>query len=158
MPNVLVIGATRGLGASFVKQYSGRGDYVFGTARGDKAPDSEKNVEYIKGIDVSEESGGDKLAKALKPSGKQLDLVIMNAGYLATESFDEPNYEDEVKMYKICAIGPLFIVRALVKAGLMKKGSKLIFLSSESGSITLRNEQEVGSVALRCRNPTDKKI
>ena len=151
MPNVLVIGATRGLGASFVKQYSGRGDYVFGTARGDKAPESEKNVEYIKGIDVSEESGGDTLAKALKPSGKQLDLVIMNAGYLATESFDEPSFENEVKMYKICAIGPLFIVRALVKAGLMKKGSKLIFLSSESGSITLRNEQEVGSLVVRCR-------
>ena len=145
MPNVLVLGATRGLGASFVKEYLKRGDFVFGTARGAKAPDSSKGVEYITGIDVSEEIAGENLVKAIQPSGKQLDLVIVNAGYFALESFDEPNWENELKMYKTSAIGPIFIVRALARADLMKKGSKLMFLSSESGSITLRHEQEVCS-------------
>ena len=47
-------------------------------------------------------------------------------------------------MYKTSAIGPVFIVHHLVKAGLVSKGAKVILVSSESGSITLRHESEGG--------------
>jgi NAD(P)-dependent dehydrogenase (short-subunit alcohol dehydrogenase family) len=47
-------------------------------------------------------------------------------------------------MYTVSAISPVFIVHHLVKAGFLDKGSKVIIVSSESGSITLRHEKEGG--------------
>ena len=47
-------------------------------------------------------------------------------------------------MYTTSSIAPVFIVHRLFHAGLLTKGSKVILVSSESGSITLRHESEGG--------------
>lgn len=49
-------------------------------------------------------------------------------------------------MYRTCAIGPTILVTTLANASktLLRKNSKIIFVSSESGSITLRHEKEGG--------------
>jgi len=49
-------------------------------------------------------------------------------------------------MYRICAIGPTILITTLANASqrLLGKGSKVAFVSSESGSITLRHEKEGG--------------
>lgn len=49
-------------------------------------------------------------------------------------------------MYRTCAIGPTILVTALANHSdtLVGAKSKIIFVSSESGSITLRHEQEGG--------------
>jgi NAD(P)-dependent dehydrogenase (short-subunit alcohol dehydrogenase family) len=70
--------------------------------------------------------------------------VIITAGYFGFETFDDPDWEKQVRMYTTSAIGPVFVVQRLVKAGLLDKGSKVILVSSESGSITLRHEKEGG--------------
>ena len=141
MLNVLIVGASRGLGAELAKQYASN-NTVFATSRSDKIPEAIKNVEYIPNIDVAQESAGEKLASHLNKT--KLDTVIITAGYFATESFDSPSWENEIRMYTTSSIGPVFIVHHLVKAGLLVKGSKIILVSSESGSITLRHESEGG--------------
>lgn len=141
MPSVLIVGATRGLGHEIAQQYASRGDTVYGTARSE-APKDADSIKWVSKIDVAQESAGSTLARAL--NGQKLDTVIITAGYFATESFDEPDFEKEILMYKTSAIGPVFIVHHLVKAGLLSKGSKIIIVSSESGSITLRHESEGG--------------
>lgn len=142
MPNVLVVGASQGLGAELAKQYASNNTTVFATSRSDKTPEPSKNIEYIPNIDVAQEDAGQKLATHI--GKKTLDIVIITAGYFATESFDSPSWENEIKMYTTSSIGPVFIVHALVKAGLLGKGSKIILVSSESGSITLRHDSEGG--------------
>lgn len=142
MPNVLIVGASRGLGAELAKQYASNNTTVFATSRSDKTPESSKNIEYIPNIDVAQEDAGQKLATHI--GKKTLDTVIITAGYFATESFDSPSWENQIKMYTTSSIGPVFIVHSLVKAGLLGKGSKIILVSSESGSITLRHESEGG--------------
>lgn len=47
-------------------------------------------------------------------------------------------------MYTTSSIAPVFIVHGLVRGGLLREGSKVVLVSSESGSITLRHEQEGG--------------
>lgn len=47
-------------------------------------------------------------------------------------------------MYTTSSIAPVFIVHKLFHAGLIAKDSKVILVSSESGSITLRHESEGG--------------
>ncbi|TKA80785.1 hypothetical protein B0A49_01933 [Cryomyces minteri] len=96
--------------------------------------------------DVAKESAGPSIVKELKDKapGHAFDVVIITAGYFAKESLDEPNFDSEVLMYKTSSIGPVFIVHHLQKANLLKEGSKIILVSSESGSIALRHESEGG--------------
>lgn len=47
-------------------------------------------------------------------------------------------------MYTTSAIAPVFIIHALANAGLLQAGTKVVLVSSESGSIGLRHEKEGG--------------
>jgi NAD(P)-dependent dehydrogenase (short-subunit alcohol dehydrogenase family) len=70
---------------------------------------------------------------------------IISAGHFTTEDLDKgPNWDEEVLMYTTSSIAPVFVVHALYKAGLLGSGSKIVLVSSESGSITLRHEKEGG--------------
>lgn len=99
MPNVLIIGATRGLGASLVRKYAAdNSGTVFATSRSENAKFDSKNVTVVPGIDLSLESAGAKLVSHFKDSQIKLGIVIITAGYFGTETFDEPKWEEEVKM------------------------------------------------------------
>ena len=143
MTGVLVVGATRGLGAELAKKYAADvKNTVLATSRSDKT-EAFHNVKWIPNIDVAAKNAGIKLAEGCKTHGP-LDIVIITAGYFATETFDQPDWDAEVKMYTISAIGPVFLVHYLVKSGVLAKGAKVVLVSSESGSITLRHEGEGG--------------
>lgn len=47
-------------------------------------------------------------------------------------------------MYTTSSVAPVFIVHRLFHAGLLAQGSRVVLVSSESGSITLRHESEGG--------------
>ncbi|KAI1092799.1 oxidoreductase [Rostrohypoxylon terebratum] len=148
MGSTLIIGATRGLGASLVKEYaSNPSASVFATTRSGDAPSGFPNgVKWLSGIDLTKPNVGDNLTSQLKGE-KPLDIVIINAGRFTTEDFSAekgPNWDEEVTMYTTSSIAPVFIVHSLVHAGLLKSGSKIILVSSEAGSITLRHEKEGG--------------
>jgi len=148
--NVLVVGATRGLGLEIAKQYLAKDDHVvFGTTRSSTAPDKDKaisQVHWITDIDVGEESAGPNLAKQLRGHNiTALHAIYISAGYFGKESFTEPDFAAEVKMYRTSAIGPVFLVHALHAAQLLEKQrSKIVLISSESGSIALRHISEGG--------------
>ena len=144
MPNVLVVGATRGLGAEVAQYYAKKEYSVTGTARSTPPKGLHHDINWISGVDIAEEGAGKTIVEGLK--GHKQDIVVVTAGFFPKETFDEPDWEAELKTYKICSIGPLFVVQALSKAGLLKKGSKVILLSSEAGSIALRHESEGGAM------------
>ena len=101
MSDVLIVGASRGLGNSLVQKYTlgvGSNGTVFATSRSEPTSEPGKNVKFIPGIDLCSESAGSKLASQLAQSGAKLATVIITAGYFGTESFDEPKWEDEIKM------------------------------------------------------------
>ena len=143
MPTVLVVGATRGLGSELAKQYAAHdGNTVVATSRSSHSS-SDKGIGWISGIDVASKDAGAKLAAECKQYAP-IDIVIITAGYFGTESFEKPNWDAEVKMYTTSAIAPVFLVHHLVQSGVVVKGAKIILVSSESGSITLRHESEGG--------------
>lgn len=110
MPNVLIIGATRGLGASLSQKYAdGNSGVVFATSRSKESKDSIKGVTSIPGIDLSTESSGPELVGQLRPFQIKLDIVIITAGYFGTETFDEPKWEDEVKMQVLSFLNVRFV-------------------------------------------------
>jgi NAD(P)-dependent dehydrogenase (short-subunit alcohol dehydrogenase family) len=141
--NILIVGATRGLGASLAALYSkDPTNHVFGTSRS-SSPPSSSEITWLTDLDVSEHDIGQKLVSQV-PASTKFSAVIITAGYFGFETFDTPDWEKQTKMYTTSAISPVFIVHHLVKAGLLDNGSKVIIVSSESGSITLRHEKEGG--------------
>ena len=143
MSCILIVGATRGLGASLASQYAAAGHTVFGTSRSSIPPLQPSSVTWIPNIDLMSPSCGQTLATSI-PASTHISIVIITAGFFGKESFDEPDWEAEVRMYTTSSIAPVFIVHHLVMAGLLAKGAKLILVSSESGSIALRHEKEGG--------------
>jgi NAD(P)-dependent dehydrogenase (short-subunit alcohol dehydrogenase family) len=145
MPNVLIVGSTRGLGASLLTLYASQSsNTVYGIARSSSPPSSPSgaNVKWITSLDLTSPECGSTLSSQLK--GVELETVIITAGYFATETLDSPKWEDEIKMYTTSAIAPVFLVSALTASNSLPKGSKIVIVSSESGSIALRHEKEGG--------------
>jgi NAD(P)-dependent dehydrogenase (short-subunit alcohol dehydrogenase family) len=141
---VLIVGATRGLGKSLLSQYAtAKEGVVYGTARNTPPQKHDGYVNWIGNIDLSTENAGLTIV-AKYEEDVPIDILVLTAGYFGLESFEKPDWDKELLMYKTSAMGPVFLVHHLVHAGLLKKGSKIILVSSESGSITLRHESEGG--------------
>ncbi|KAF5665643.1 3-oxoacyl-reductase [Fusarium heterosporum] len=148
MAVILVVGATRGLGASIAKQYADKdGNTVYGTTRSSEGPkDFPTGIKWLSDIDLTESNVGDKITSFLDRS-QPIDILIITAGYFATEDLTAdkgPNWEQEQRMYTTSSIAPVFIVHQLVHKGLLRRDSKVVLVSSESGSIALRHPKEGG--------------
>jgi NAD(P)-dependent dehydrogenase (short-subunit alcohol dehydrogenase family) len=82
MPNILIIGATRGLGASLANQYAQQKDTtVYGTTRGTEAPGKKEldgRIVWVRSVDVSVRDVGERLVHQLGVLGVEagLDVVV----------------------------------------------------------------------------------
>jgi NAD(P)-dependent dehydrogenase (short-subunit alcohol dehydrogenase family) len=83
MPNILIIGATRGLGASLANLYAKQeGTTVYGTTRSAEAPKKkglDERIVWAKSVDVSERDVGERLVHQLDGlvgGVKGLDVVV----------------------------------------------------------------------------------
>ncbi|KAF2793144.1 oxidoreductase [Melanomma pulvis-pyrius CBS 109.77] len=139
MRNILIVGATQGLGHSLALQYAKAGFSVYATARYSVPQTATPNLHWISKIDITDQGAGRRIA-AHWEEGTKIDLLVICAGYFATESLDELNYDKQVRMYKTVAIAPPFLIHHLVTAGLLKTNSKVVLVGSEGGSIGLRHE------------------
>ncbi|KAK3394058.1 oxidoreductase [Podospora didyma] len=155
MPRILIVGATRGLGAALVYRYAKHDWSVYATARSSK-PDTASfppQTKWLKEVDCAKSDVGDTIARHayLNPFDQSvndpLDVAVITAGVFTTEDFNKrdeggPNFDDEMRMYATSAVAPVLIVHALVHNGLLKTGSKVVLVSSEAGSVALRIEAE----------------
>ncbi|KAG6003122.1 hypothetical protein E4U21_002320 [Claviceps maximensis] len=154
MSSILIVGATRGLGASLVRRYlleemdPDHRNTVYGTARSSSRPDGfPDRVKWLTGVDLMKDSVGDDIVERMGGDATPLASVIITAGHFSTEDFTKdsgPSWSEQQRMYTTSSVAPVFIVHRLVHAGLLQRGSKVILVSSEAGSIGLRHEKEGG--------------
>lgn len=69
--------------------------------------------------------------------------LINNAGYFyePEETLENINFPEQMKQVDICAVGPLRVSAAFVHGNLLKKGSKIIMITSQGGSVSWRFTQ-----------------
>jgi len=137
MNKVLIVGASRGIGLEFVRQYREAGDAVTATAR------SEEGLARIQALgakaltlDVAHAAGAAALAGPI--GGEAFDVVVLNAGVYGPRSkgLEAPTAEDFDTVMHTNVLGPMRMLAQMADA--LAPGARVAVLSSRMGSIGLR--------------------
>ncbi len=139
--NVLVIGASRGIGLEFVRQYRDAGATVTATARDDAglARLTELGAHALR-LDVTDAASSAALGGQF--GGTTFDVAIVNAGANAksTDSrgtgLSAPSEDDFDWIMRTNVLGPMRVVAQI--AASLAPGAKLAIVSSRMGSIGSR--------------------
>ena len=136
MHNILIIGANRGLGLEFAKQYSNEENNVFATTRNKndaKELYSIKNIKVFE-LDLNSDKSLDNFIKDI--SSQKIDILIHNAGIFRDEQLDEDlDINAWINEMRINAVVPIILARKLKNNIQMGSDKKIIFISSQMGSI-----------------------
>ena len=132
MSTYLITGSNRGIGLELCKQIIERGDEVIATCREASSDLKNLGVRIEEDIDISSEDSINILRQAL--SGVELDCLIHNAGIYEFNSIDNFDHESIIRQFVVNALSPLSMTRSL--KGLLKKYSKIGFITSRMGSIS----------------------
>jgi len=136
MQSVLIIGASRGLGLEFVRQYRRDGWLTLGTCRSPEqdALLSAEGATAIR-LDVADPDSFEGLARAL--DGTRIDVCIYNAGVLGSREGPSvaPSKEVFDQVMHANVFGPMQAIPVVAPALLKAKG-KFAFVTSKMGSIS----------------------
>lgn len=136
MPHVLIIGASRGIGHEFVRQYRADGWRVTATARDDAAMAALRELGATAlALDVASAAHVSRLAWQL--DGAKLDVVVHVAGVLLrTPGMEPPTDEQFDATMHANVLGPMRVLPQLAQA--LAPGARLALLSSRMASIGAR--------------------
>ena len=137
MPHALIIGASRGIGAEFVRQYRAEGWQVTATARGDEALAALKSQGATAiALDVTSAESVSRLAWQL--DGASFDVIVNVAGVLKRQSgLEPPSDADFDHTMHANVLAPMRVLPQLVDK--LAPGAKLALISSKMGSMGARN-------------------
>lgn len=134
---VLVVGASRGIGLEFVRQYRAAGDAVTATAR------SAEGLAALQALgakalelDVAKAESASRLAWQIE--GEAFDVVIVNAGVYgpSTSGLEPPSEADFDHVMRTNVLGSMRLIPQVAES--LAHGAKLVVLSSIMGSIGQR--------------------
>ncbi|MDN3640468.1 SDR family oxidoreductase [Simiduia curdlanivorans] len=129
--HVVITGANRGIGLALTQIYLTQGHQVTALCR--RASDALKTsgATIVEGVDVSDADTLTLMTNALK--GKQIDILINNAGLLADDNLDQLHWPDIEAQFAVNALGPLRVTHALLSQ--LKAGSIIALITSRMGSV-----------------------
>lgn len=135
--NVLVVGASRGIGLELVRQYRAAGDRVTATARDVAGLDRLKALgAQAIALDVTDAESCSRLAWPIDGAG--FDLAIYNAGVGGPRSdgLEPPSTADFDATMHANVLGAMRVLPQLGDA--LAPGAKVVVISSRMGSIGTR--------------------
>lgn len=136
--NVLIIGASRGLGLEFVRQYRAAGARITATARDDAALERlrEHGARALK-LDVADAASVSGLAWLI--DGERFDVVVINAGVLGarTDGLQTPTAADFDAVMHTNVLGPMRLLPQIAEA--LAADARVAIVSSQMGAIAGRS-------------------
>ncbi|WP_103863633.1 SDR family oxidoreductase [Aquimarina sp. I32.4] len=130
--NIIITGASRGIGYELVKMLAGEGHQVLALSRNEKpvAALQYKNVHTFP-FDISKEKDLQKMVDYVSSTWQQVDILINNAGKLLNKPFGEITTKEFEEVYKVNVFGVAEITRLVLP--FMKSGSHVVTVSSMGG-------------------------
>ena len=136
MSNILIIGANRGLGLEFAKQYSNKNHNIFATTRNNSASQELNEIKNsnIFELDLNSDESLNKFVNEISP--QKIDILIHNAGIFRDEQLEQDlDINAWMNEMRINAVIPIILARKLKANIQMAKDKKIVFISSQMGSI-----------------------
>lgn len=141
--NVLVTGASKGIGASLIKKFVENGDNVI--IHYFQSEDSAKNLyEYIKNnydikvklikADITNEQELHKMFEEIHSSFGSLDILINNAAYYQDNSLEDKSKEEFMRVLEVNVFGTFLVTKEAIKY--MNPDSIVINVSSTDADDT----------------------
>ena len=131
MKNIIITGASSGIGLSLCKHYQQQGWQVYGACRQASTELAGLNISVIENVDISKQEGIEALSSSL--SNINIDLLINNAGVLKDEVLGRINFDSIQSQMEVNAYGPLRVTEAL--QGNFSQNAKVAMITSRMGSI-----------------------
>lgn len=137
--NVLIIGASRGIGLEFANQFVARNVNLYITCRkiNQNLQDfaaAHPNVQILENIEV----GNDTVMDAIKDSSvlpSKIDIAVFNSGIYVDDDYKTWKSQSLIDQFNVNSLGPMRIFRALLESNRLQENSKYCVVSSRSGSI-----------------------
>ncbi len=132
MKNIIITGASRGIGYQLAKLYADAGYQVLALSRNEnpiKALDH-KNIHTFS-FDICSPSDHEKMISYIEENWKQVDVLVNNAGKLLNKPFSEISTNEFQEVYKVNVFGVAEITRLVLP--FMVSGSHVVTVSSMGG-------------------------
>ena len=135
MSTILIIGASRGIGLEFVRQYREAGERVIATARDDEALARLKALGATPlRVDVADPASASGLAWAL--DGEKIDLAIYVAGvYSTADARTPPTQEDFDRLMHTNVLGAMQVIPQVAPLVEAQPRGRFAFITSAMGRI-----------------------
>lgn len=130
--NILITGASRGIGYETAKLLCDRGHTVVTVARSQTGKFAKEQSGKVHPVVFDLEKGNmDELAAEVKKHVGALDALICNAGALVKKPFEEISVHDLSRIYQVNVFSVFSLVQRLLP--IMKPGSHIVNISSMGG-------------------------
>lgn len=136
MRNVLITGASRGIGKELVYEFSKNGDRVFlNYNKSDKEANEtvEKTGAILVKADISKSDEVKNMAEFIHNNYGGIDVIVNNAGISQIKLFNDITENDWDNMFDINVKGMFLVTKAFVSDMINKKKGKIINISSMWG-------------------------
>lgn len=132
MAYIIITGSSRGIGFELAKLCANDGHQVLALSR-NNAPISDLAHENITSFpfDIAKEGDLEKVSSYLEKEGKQVDVLINNAGRLLSKPFLETKASEFEEVYKVNVFGVANLTRVVLPK--MSKNGHVITISSMGG-------------------------
>ncbi len=132
MKNIIITGASRGIGFELAQLFADAGYQVLALSRNEKPIANLDNANiHTFSFDICNPEDLKKMTSYVSKEWKQVDVLINNAGMLLNKPFDQLSTEDFEKVYRVNVFGVAEITRLLLP--FMKPASHVVTISSMGG-------------------------
>jgi len=140
IPTVMISGASRGIGAEFVRAYAADGWRVHALARAPEKSAALAELARLHGgsvalhpLDVTDHAAIDALAARLQ--GSPIDVLLNVAGVLVANPFGKSDYDRWMQSIRVNLFGPMKMSEAFIEHVAASEQRKIVTLTSVLGSI-----------------------
>ena len=135
MPDILIIGASRGIGLGLAQEFVGRGWTVTATVRDAGKADALRGLGKVglETVDIADAASSAGLAERL--GGKTFDAVVINAGVSGPQASPKGvDHDAFADLFVTNSLAPVRIAEMLVKLVKPQTGA-IGFMTSQLGSV-----------------------
>lgn len=131
MKNIIITGASKGIGFELVNYYANKNYQILALSRTTDSLQKLPNNVTVLAVDITKSHDLTKITDFIAKNWHSVDILINNAGKLIHKDFMKTNYDDFLAVYKV----NVFAVAEMIKVALpfLTKSSHVVTISSMGG-------------------------